>query len=89
MKQFLLKVKEIDLTFHPGNNNRRVKYNEKDFDLLLIRFSVDGKDLLFAVKAEDLPDKDSIHLKYNPINHQVSWSPQYLDGCVKDLTGMF
>ncbi len=75
MKQFLLRVKEIDLTFHSGNNNRRVKYNDKDFDLLLIRFSVDSNDLLFAVKAVDLPDKDSIHLIYNPINHLVSWSP--------------
>ena len=89
MKQFLLKIKEIDLVYHPGNNSRRVRYNDKDFDVLLIRFSVDNKEFLFAIKADHLPDTDSIHLVYNSLNHQVTWSPKSLDGNIKDLTGLF
>lgn len=89
MKQFLLKIKEIDLVYHPGNNNRRVRYNDKDFDVLLIRFSNDFKEFLFAIKADNLPDTDSIHLVYNPINHQVTWSPKSLDGYIKDVKGLF
>ena len=89
MKQFLLKIKEIDLVYHPGNNNRRVKYNEKTFDVLLIRFSDGFKDYLFAIKADHLPDTGSIHLVYEPITHQVRWSPKSLDGYIKDVTGLF
>ena len=89
MKQFLLKIKEIELTFHLGNNNRRVQYNDKDFDLLLIRFSVDGNDMLFAIKAIDLPDSEFIHLVFDPLTNQVSWYPNSIESYVRDLTGMF
>ena len=35
MKRYSLKIKEIELQLHDGNYNRRVQYNEKDFDILL------------------------------------------------------
>lgn len=35
MKRYSLKIKEIELQLHEGNYNRRVQYNEKDFDILL------------------------------------------------------
>ena len=38
MKRYSLKIKEIELQLHEGNYNRRVKYNEKDFDILVISF---------------------------------------------------
>ena len=88
MKQYLLKVKEIELRYHPGNNNRRVKYNDKDFDILMIRFSFEDKELLFAIRAIELPDTDSIHLRYNPIGKSVNWSPKALEKCMKDITGL-
>ena len=38
MKRYSLKIKEIELQLHDGNYNRRVQYNEKDFDILVISF---------------------------------------------------
>ena len=88
MKQYSLKIKEIELHYHPGNNNRRVKYNDKDFDILMIRFSFEDKELLFAIRATELPDTDSIHLRYDPICKCVNWSPKALEKCMKDITGL-
>ena len=88
MKKIILKCKEIDLTYHPGNNNRRVKYNEKDFEILLIRFSIEDKELLYAIRATDLPDTDSIHLRYDPICQYVSFSPKDLEKHIRDVTGL-
>ncbi len=38
MKRYSLKIKEIELQLHDGNYKRRVQYNEKDFDILVISF---------------------------------------------------
>ena len=38
MKRYSLKIKEIELQLHEGNYNRRVQYNEKDFDILVVSF---------------------------------------------------
>ena len=32
MKRYSLKIKEIELQLHDGNYNRRVQYNEKDYN---------------------------------------------------------
>ena len=39
MKRYSLKIKEIELQLHDGNYNRRVQYNEKDFDILVVSFN--------------------------------------------------
>ena len=61
MKRYSLKIKEIELQLHDGNYNRRVQYNEKDFDILVISFK-EKADLIrkFAISANCLPNSDSI-----------------------------
>lgn len=66
----------MNLTYHEGNNNRRVKYNQKDFDVLVVSFTVDNNTRLFEIPVDCLPDKDSIHLKYDPTTNSITWSPQ-------------
>ena len=86
MKEYLLKLKEIQLTIHDCNYNRRVRYNTKDFDILLVRLTDKNGDRLFGIKSYYLPVKDSIHLKYNPLNCKVSWSPKSLDEHIEEMT---
>ena len=67
MKRYSLKIKEIELQLHDGNYNRRVQYNEKDFDILVINFK--GKaDLIrkFAISCKLFTNSDSIHLIFDP-----------------------
>lgn len=87
MKRYSLKIKEIELQLHEGNYNRRVKYNEKDFDILVISFK-EKADLIrkfaisirkFAISANCLPNSDSIHLIFDPNTHKVSFSPQEIN----------
>lgn len=78
-----LEAKEIELTIHTGNYNRRVKYNEKDFDVLVISLGDDGHTRYFAIPASALPDNDSIHLIYAPVSKEVGWSPRSLQNVVE------
>ena len=80
MKRYSLKIKEIELQLHDGNYNRRVRYNEKDFDILVISFK-EKADLIrkFAISANCLPNSDSIHLIFDPNTHKVSFSPQEIN----------
>ena len=80
MKRYSLKIKEIELQLHDGNYNRRVRYNEKDFDILVISFK-EKTDLIrkFAISANCLPNSDSIHLIFDPNTHKVSFSPQEIN----------
>ena len=80
MKRYSLKIKEIELQLHEGNYNRRVKYNEKDFDILVISFK-EKADLIrkFAISVNCLPNSDSIHLISDPNTHKVSFSPQEIN----------
>ena len=70
------KIKRVNLTFHEGNTRRRVKYNQKDFDVLQINFTDNNITRLFEIPVAYLPDKDSIHLDYDPLTKSVSWSPK-------------
>ena len=80
MKRYSLKIKEIELQLHDGNYNRRVQYNERDFDILVISFK-EKADLIrkFAISANCLPNSDSIHLIFDPNTHKVSFSPQKIN----------
>ncbi len=78
-----LEVKEIELTIHPENYNRRVKYKEKDFDVLVVSLDDKGDIRYFAIPASALPDNDSIHLKYDPVSKKVGWSPQSLQNVIE------
>ena len=80
MKRYSLKIKEIELQLHDGNYNRRVKYNETDFDILVISFK-EKADLIrkFAISVNCLPNSDSIHLIFDPNTRIVRFSPQEIN----------
>lgn len=79
-------TKTVNLTYHEGNSNRRVKYNDKkSFDVLVVNFNDGTKTRSFQIKSEYLTDNDSIHLKYDPISHKISWSPTSINEHVKEL----
>ena len=74
MKRYSLKIKEIELQLHEGNYNRRVKYNEKDFDILVISFKEKADSIRrFAISAKCLPNSDSIHLILNPTDNVYNY----------------
>ena len=80
MKRYSLKIKEIELQLHEGNYNRRVKYNEKDFDILVISFKEKADSIRrFAISAKCLPNSDSIHLIFDPNTRIVRFSPQEIN----------
>ena len=79
------KIKRVNLTFHGVNNNRRVWYYQKDFDVLVVSFTVDDNTRLFEISADHLPDNDSIHLKYDPFTKLISWSPQNIEQYVVEI----
>ncbi|WP_456100096.1 hypothetical protein [Prevotella jejuni] len=75
MKRYSLKIKEIELQLHEGNYNRRVQYNEKDFDILVISFKEKADSIRrFAISAKCLPNSDSIHLIFDSNTHKVNFS---------------
>ena len=80
MKRYSLKIKEIELQLHEGNYNRRVQYNEKDFDILVISFK-EKADLIkkIAISANCLPNSDSIHLIFDPNTRIIRFSPQEIN----------
>lgn len=79
----VLDVKEIELTLHPGNYKRRVRYNEKNFDVLVVSFNDNGNVRYFAAPVKALPDNDSIHLKYDPLSKEVGWSPKSVHNVIE------
>lgn len=91
MKRYSLKIKEIELQLHDGNYNRRVKYNEKDFDILVISFKEKADSIRkFAISAKCLPNSDSIHLIFDPNTHKVSFSPQEINtNIINDVERLF
>lgn len=79
-------TKTVNLTYREGNNNRRVKYNDRRcFDVLVVNFNDGSKTRSFQIKSEHLTANDSIHLKYDPVSHKVSWSPSSINEHVKEL----
>ena len=80
MKCYSLKIKEIELQLHDGNYNRRVRYNEKDFDILVISFK-EKTDLIrkLSISANCLTISYSIHLIFDPNTYKVSFSPQEIN----------
>ncbi|CUQ51714.1 hypothetical protein [Parabacteroides distasonis] len=75
MKRYSVNIKEIEIKIHQGNYRRRVKYDNKDFDLLVISIEDETEKRYFALSASILPDKDSIHINYDPISKNIQWSP--------------
>lgn len=81
-------VKTVNLSYHEdsGNTNRRVRYGDKNlFSRLVVSFSDGTNTRYFEFDAKDLPDTDSIHLKFNPATKSISWSPKYIEFKVKEL----
>ena len=76
MKGYSVNIKEIELEIHQGNYIRRVKYNDKNFDILVVSIKNETDKRYFAMSASILPDKDSIHLIYDPLSKNIQWSPQ-------------
>lgn len=82
-------IRQCDITIHTEkekvNRHRRVKYNNIDFDVLIVTITDNGKTRYFAILAEDLPkDKDSIHFTYNSPN-DIRWSPKSIESLVHEF----
>lgn len=72
-----MEMKIINLKIHDRNYNRRIRYNDKsDFDMLIVNLNDGISERKFQIESKYLTDKDSIHLKYDPVFHGVSWSPK-------------
>ncbi len=81
-----MKIKTNNLRIHEGNYNRRVKYNDrKEFDVLVVNLQDGTRNRSFQVESKYLPETDSIHLKYNPDTHEVSWSPKSIINHVNEI----
>lgn len=79
-------MKPINLTIHGKNYNRRVKYNDKNaFDILIVNLNDGISERSFQIESKYLTDNDSIHLKYDPVSHCVSWSPKEISNHVVEL----
>lgn len=79
-------TKTINLTIHEGNYNRRVRYNDRSqFDLLIVNVTDGTKVRSFQIESVHLTDKDSIHLKFDPDNHSVTWSPKEVNKYVTEI----
>lgn len=87
MKRYTVNIKEIELEIHQGNYRRRVKYDNKDFDFLVVSIKDETGKRYFALSARILPDKDSIHMIYDPLSKNIQWSPK-LNGIV-DVTKLY
>lgn len=82
-------IKQSNLKYHEdtGNCNRRVRYgNKENFDILKIQFTYKEKVRCFTIASVDLPEKDSIHLKFEPSTESISWSPKYINEKITELT---
>ena len=76
MKRYSVNIKEIELEIHQGNYRRRVKYNNKDFNFLVVSLKIETEKRYFALSASILPDNDSIHIIYDPQSKTIQWSPE-------------
>lgn len=76
MKRYSVNIKEIEIKIHQGNYRRRVKYDNKDFNLLVVSLKIETEKRYFALSASILPDNDSIHIIYDPLSKSIQWSPQ-------------
>lgn len=76
MKRYSVNIKEIELEIHPGNYRRRVRYNNKDFDFLVVSIKDETGKRYFTIPASILPDNDSIHVIYDPLSKNIHWTPQ-------------
>ena len=88
-KEYTVKIKRVDLEIHEGNYNRRVNYGNIDFDILVVSLQEKNGKRYFGISKKDLPETDSIHLKYNPSDGTVSWSPKEIIPHVVELTKFY
>ena len=89
MKETTVKIKRVDLVIHGENYNRRVKHNNTDFDILVVCLKDKKGIRYFGISKKNLSSNDSIHLKYNPSNESVSWSPKEIIPHVVELTKLY
>ena len=89
MKETTIKIKRIDLVMHEGNNNRRVNHGNTDFDILVVSLQDENGKRYFGISKKDLPETDSIHLKYSPSDRSVSWCLQEIISHVVELTNLY
>lgn len=81
-------IKRVNRVYHEGRQSDspfRVRYNQKDFDILAISFTVQDKKRYFVIPVNDLPDKDSIYFKYNPRTEGIFWSPENIINKIKEV----
>lgn len=88
-KEYTVKIKRVDLMIHEGNDNRRVNYGNIDFDILVVSLQDKNGKRYFGISKKDLPEKDSIHLTYNPSDGTVSWIPKEIIPHVVELTKFY
>jgi hypothetical protein len=89
MEETTIKIKRIDLEIHGENYNRRVNHGNTDFDILVVSLQDENGKRYFGISKKDLPETDSIHLKYSPSDRSVSWSPQEIISHVVELTKFY
>lgn len=88
-KEYTVKIKRVGLMIHEGNDNRRAKYGNIDFDILVVSLQDKNGKRYFGISKKDLPETDSIHLKYNSSDGTVSWSPKEIIPHVVELTKFY
>ena len=88
-KEYTVKIKRVDLMIHEGNYNRRANYGNIDFDILVVSLQDKNGKRYFGISKKDLPEKDSIHLKYNSSDGTVSWIPKEIIPHVVELTKFY
>ena len=73
-----------------GNTHRRVQYNEKDFDVLVVKVQDDRGIRYFAISAKKLPDNNSnsVHFDYDPATGRLQWS-SVSSSDVVDVTALY
>ena len=67
------------------NRYRSIKYNEIDFDVLMIEITANGRSRYFAIPATALPKTtNSIHFTYYSPS-DIRWSPANISDCIEEL----
>lgn len=83
-----MEPKAVNLIYHgdTANTRRRVKYGDRtSFSKLIVSFTDGAMTRRFQFDSKDLPDKDSIHLKYEPATKSISWSPAEMNFKAEEL----
>ena len=77
MERYTVNIKEpLRILHSSGNTHRRVQYNEKDFDVLVVKVQDDRGIRYFAISAKKISDNDSasVYFDYDPTTRKLQWT---------------